>query len=283
MLFVQSSLTRQGFHVGAFRALKRTAKVTSSLRDGLRTSFDFCKMSNEEAAASLSRSQMTDTEVSIKTIGDPDAEQQQQGRGLLVVVSSPSGGGKGTLVRAVLQSVANLQPSVSWTTRRPRRGEVENRDYHFVTIAEFIQMRERGEFLEWAEVHGNLYGTALTEVERRRGEGVDIILEIDVQGAQAVRTIVGREVVSVFILPPSFEVLRKRLAGRSSETPVDQALRLRNARAEVERYKEFDYIIENDDATRASVQLAGIIYAERARRARQTLLVERVLATFPVD
>ena|ERR1043165_121360 len=201
------------------------------------------------------------------------------GRGMLVVVSSPSGGGKGTLIRRVLKTVPNLGYSVSFTTRAPREGEVDGRDYFFVSVEKFREMIERGAFLEWAVVHGNHYGTSHAQVERELREGHDIILEIDVQGAESVRKLVA-DAVGVFILPPSFEVLRARLEARGSERPNDLALRLRNSRGEVEHYREFQYIIINDDAEIAASQLAAVIYAERARRERQEEAAERVLATF---
>jgi guanylate kinase len=200
-------------------------------------------------------------------------------RGMLVVVSSPSGGGKGTLIRRVLKSVPKLGYSVSFTTRPPRAGEVHGQHYFFVSPEEFDRMIEAGDFLEWAYVHGNRYGTSLVQVERELGEGRDIILEIDVQGAANVRHL-GTDAVSVFILPPSFEVLRDRLVARGSEKPADLALRLLNSRGEVERYREFEYVVINDDAERAAAQLAAIIYAERARRTRQEKAAQEVLATF---
>jgi guanylate kinase len=206
----------------------------------------------------------------------PDAPE----RGILFVISSPSGGGKGTLIRRILTHMPRLGYSVSWTTRAPRQGEVNGRDYHFVTREDFTAARERGEFLEWALVHGNFYGTSLKVVERELSVGRDIVLEIDVQGAASVRRF-GIEAVSVFILPPSFEILRRRLTGRQSENSDSLALRLQNSRGEVEHYREFDYVVLNDDVDRAATQLASIVYAERARRVRQVRLAERVLATFP--
>lgn len=200
-------------------------------------------------------------------------------RGRLVVISSPSGGGKGTLIRRVLNEVPNLGYSVSYTTRQARLGEVNGRDYFFVTPEIFKRMVAAGEFLEWANVHEHLYGTAHAQVERELAEGRDIILEIDVQGAESVRSLVS-DSISVFILPPSFEVLSARLTARGSERPQDLALRLRNARREVLHYREFEYVLINDEADRAARQLAAIIYAERARRERQEHLARRVLATF---
>lgn len=201
------------------------------------------------------------------------------GRGMLVVVSSPSGGGKGTLIRRALKTVPNLGYSISFTTRPPREGEVDGRDYFFVSVERFNSMIEAGGFLEWAVVHGNLYGTSHAQVERERLAGHDIILEIDVQGAASVRRLAA-DAISVFILPPSFEILRDRLVARGSERPNDLALRLRNSRSEVEHYREFQYVVINDDAERAAGLLASIIYAERARRERQEDTARRVLATF---
>ncbi len=201
-------------------------------------------------------------------------------RGILFVISSPSGGGKGTLIKRIISCVPRLGYSVSWTTRRARRGEIDGRDYHFVSPEEFLAARERGEFLESAVVHGNYYGTSRSVVERELDLGGDIILEIDVQGAASVRR-TGIEAVSIFILPPSYEILRQRLANRQSEQADALALRLQNSRGEVEHYRNFDYLLLNDEVERAATQLAGIVYAERARRVRQQPLAERVLATFP--
>ena len=200
-------------------------------------------------------------------------------RGILLVISSPSGGGKGTLIRRLLDTVQGVSYSVSWTTREARAGEIDGVSYHFVTPDEFIRMRDAGGFLEWAVVHGHLYGTARSVVEQELREGHDIILEIDVQGAANVRATL-ESVVSVFILPPSFEILRARLTARMTERPEELELRLRNARAEVEQYRHFDYVIVNDEIERAASQLASIVYAERARRERQEWVARRVLATF---
>lgn len=203
-----------------------------------------------------------------------------QARGMLIIVASPSGGGKGTLIRRVLKTVPNLGYSVSFTTRLAREGEVEGRDYFFISEDKFREMIARGEFLEWAHVHAHLYGTGRAEVEKELRERRDIILEIDVQGAESVRDVVPGA-VGVFILPPSYEILRDRLEARGSEGARELSLRLRNARSEVARYKEFDYVIINDDAERAAAQLAAVVYAERARRQRQEQVAEQVLNSFP--
>jgi guanylate kinase len=207
------------------------------------------------------------------------ANQTDGYRGILFVISSPSGGGKGTLIRRLLDTVQGVSYSVSWTTREARPGEIDGVSYHFVTPDEFIRMRDAGGFLEWAVVHGHLYGTARGVVAQELSEGHDIVLEIDVQGAANVRAVMD-SVVSVFILPPSFEILRARLTARMTERPEELELRLRNARTEVEQYRHFDYVIVNDEIERAAQQLASIVYAERARRERQEWIARRVLATF---
>ena len=200
-------------------------------------------------------------------------------KGILFVISSTSGGGKGTLIRRLLDALPGISYSVSWTTRAPRPGEQDGVSYHFVTKEEFEQMRERGGFLEWAVVHGHLYGTARSVVEQELSEGHDIILEIDVQGAAAVRATMD-SVVSIFILPPSFEALRARLTARMTERPEELELRLRNARCEVEQYRNFDYLVLNDEVERAASQLAAIVLASRARLEQQEWVARRVLATF---
>jgi len=200
-------------------------------------------------------------------------------RGTLFVVSSPSGGGKGTIIRHVLAVVENLRYSVSYTTRAPRLGEVDGREYFFVNREIFAEMAAAGEFLEWACVHGNLYGTAKNQVMEETGAGADIILEVDVQGAASVRQLL-MDSVSIFILPPSFEVLRQRLIDRGTDSPEELELRLRNAPEELKQYSAFDYVIINDEVDRAVGQLAAIIYAERARCMRQESLVLEVIEKF---
>src|SRR5437764_2324981 len=160
------------------------------------------------------------------------------GRGMLIVVSSPSGGGKGTLIDRVLKTVPGVSYSVSFTTRAPRTGEENGREYFFVSTAEFEAMIAHGDFLEWANVYGHLYGTGHAQVERERAAGRDIILEIDVQGAASIRRLVA-DAVSVFILPPSFELLRQRLTARGTDSVADLKRRLDGAPAEVEQYKDF--------------------------------------------
>lgn len=200
-------------------------------------------------------------------------------RGTLFVLSSPSGGGKGTIIRQVLDVVRNLSYSVSYTTRAPRLGEVDGREYFFVNRDIFEEMVAAGEFLEWACVHGNLYGTAKNQILAETSTGADIILEVDVQGAASVRQLL-MDSVSIFILPPSLEVLRQRLLARGTDSPEELAVRLRNAPEELKQYSAFDYVIINDEIDRAAGQLASIIHAERARCMRQESLVLEVIKEF---
>ena len=206
-------------------------------------------------------------------------QTQTSPRGLLYVVSSPSGGGKGTLIRRVLDVVPNLSYSVSFTTRSPRSGEVNGREYFFVTPGQFEEMVAADEFLESATVHCKLYGTARKQVAKEIAEGHDIILEVDVQGAASVRKLMS-DSVSIFILPPSFEVLKSRLTARGTDSPEELDVRLRNAPVELRDYSAFQYVIINDDAELAANQLAAIVFAERARLSRQERKVRNVVEAF---
>jgi guanylate kinase len=210
------------------------------------------------------------------------ATETNEGRGILFVVSSPSGGGKGTLIQRVLKQVPNLSYSVSFTTRPPRNGELNGREYFFVTTEMFESMVARGDFLEWAHVHGKLYGTARQQVVREVSEGRDIILEVDVQGAASVRSLMA-DSVSIFILPPSFQVLKQRLQARGTDSPEELDLRLRNAPLELKDYSAFQYVILNDDLERAANQMTAIVHAERARLSRQEAKVKRVVEAFSFD
>jgi guanylate kinase len=200
-------------------------------------------------------------------------------RGTLFVVSSPSGGGKGTIIELVLDKVQNLSYSVSYTTRAPRSKEVDGREYFFVSRDTFEEMVAAGEFLEWACVHGNFYGTAKSQILEQTGAGADIILEVDVQGAAKVRELL-MDSVSIFILPPSFEVLKQRLIARGTDAPAELELRLRRAPDEMREYSSFDYVIINDEVEKAVCQLESIIYAERARCMRQESVVREVIKEF---
>jgi len=215
----------------------------------------------------------------VKELETSSTTSHAAARGTLFVVSSPSGGGKGTIIRHVLKVVENLRYSVSYTTRAPRLGEVDGREYFFVNREIFEEMVGAGEFLEWACVHGNLYGTAKNQVIEDTTAGADIILEVDVQGAASVRQLL-MDSVSIFILPPSYEVLRQRLIARGTDSPEELELRLRNAPEELKQYSAFDYVIINDEIEKAVGQLASIIYAERARCMRQEGLVLEVIEKF---
>ena len=208
--------------------------------------------------------------------------QHTEASGILFVVSSPSGGGKGTLIDRVLKEVPDLSYSVSFTTRAPRNGEMDGREYFFVTPEKFEQMVAANEFLEWAHVHSKRYGTSRQQVFREISEGRDIILEVDVQGASSVRQLID-DAVSIFILPPSFEVLKQRLLARGTDSPEELDLRLRNAPRELEHYSAFQYLIINDDADRAASKMRAIVHAERARLSRQQSRIKRVVEAFTAE
>ncbi|MEP6568680.1 MAG: guanylate kinase [Acidobacteriota bacterium] len=210
------------------------------------------------------------------------ATETNEGRGILFVVSSPSGGGKGTLIQRVLQQVPNLSYSVSFTTRAPRNGEQNGREYFFVDTEMFESMVAAGDFLEWAHVHSKLYGTSQQQVVREISEGRDIILEVDVQGAASVRALMA-DSVSIFILPPSFEVLKQRLQARGTDSAAELDLRLRNAPMELKDYSAFQYVILNDDLDCAVNQMTAIVHAERARLSRQETKVRRVVEAFTAE
>lgn len=200
-------------------------------------------------------------------------------KGTLIIISSPSGGGKGTLIREVLEIAPHVGYSVSLTTREPRFGEENGKHYHFVSVDEFEAYKEKGGFLEFAEVHGNYYGTSLEQIERMTESGMDVILEIDVQGAATVLDKMP-EAVSIFILPPSFEVLRARLTARATEGMEDLELRLKNSLAEVMHFSRFGYLVVNDEIAAASRKLVAIILAERQRPHRQGELIQGILDSF---
>ena len=195
---------------------------------------------------------------------------------LPLIVSSPSGAGKTTLTTALLKQLPELRFSVSHTTRRPRQNEQDGREYHFVDRAHFIQLIEQGAFLEWAEVHGNLYGTGRAELERNhRARG--IIFDIDHQGARQIKSS-EPDAVAVFILPPSMAVLEQRLRGRASEDEETVQRRFGVALREIEHYGLFDYVLVNEDLEEATKQLVSIFRAEECRRHRAARHAERLLA-----
>jgi guanylate kinase len=203
-------------------------------------------------------------------------------KGNLIVISSPSGGGKGTLIKEILKSLPDIAYSVSFTTRKMRQGEENGRDYFFVSREEFESLIVKDEFLEYAEVHGNFYGTSKTQVIKELESGRDIILEIDVQGAENIMQKFP-SAVSIFILPPSFEVLRQRLIARGTETEEALVLRLKNAFNEVRKFSAFQYIVVNDEISRATKDLETIILSERLRSIRQNEVIQGILDSFDIS
>jgi len=200
-------------------------------------------------------------------------------RGLLFIVSAPSGTGKTTLVERLVQVLPNLRMSRSYTSRVARNGERDGVDYNFIRREEFEQRIARDEFLEWADVFGNYYGTCAVDVDRSLSEGQDVVLVIDVQGARQVK---ARKVdhTSIFVLPPSFDVLEKRLRGRSKDTEEQMQRRLATARAEAASYVDYDYVVVNDTLEPTVVHLREIIAAERSRTHRMTPVAEAIIKTF---
>jgi len=201
-------------------------------------------------------------------------------QGNLIIISSPSGGGKGTLITAVREVLPDLGYSCSHTTRPQRPGEEEGREYFFISREEFERRIAAGDFLEYAKVHGHLYGTSLAESRKVFNTGKDLIVEVDVQGALQIMERVQENRVSIFILPPSFEVLRARLKGRGTEEPTEIRTRLKNAFDEVMQFRNFDYVIINQDLAKASQQLAAIIVAERQTIVRQANDVQVMIDNF---
>lgn len=199
--------------------------------------------------------------------------------GNLIILSAPSGAGKTTLVKEIRQRFQGVGASVSYTSRPARPGEVNGRDYHFVTPEKFRAMVENGDFLEWAEVHSNLYGTSHQVVRQLLAEGLDVILTIDVQGAAQARQIFPWA-LSVFLLPPSLAVLIERLYNRGSAQPDDLRLRLANARRELLQYKEYDFLIVNQELESAIREFEAILIAARCRQVNRTEAVERLLQEF---
>lgn len=195
---------------------------------------------------------------------------------LPLIISSPSGAGKTTLTGRLRQAIPDLRFSVSHTTRAPRANEVNGREYHFTSREEFIRLVEAGEFLEWAEVHGNLYGTSRSELAAAKNQR-GIIFDIDHQGARQIRS-AEPSAVSIFILPPSMDLLLQRLRGRASEDEQTVQLRFAAARKEIAHYGMFDYVLVNDNLEEATTQLIAIFRAEECRRQRAAALAERLLA-----
>ena len=200
-------------------------------------------------------------------------------RGLLFIVSAPSGTGKTTVVEQLVQVVPSLGLSRSYTSRVKRDGETDGVDYNFITRARFEEMVAEGAFLEWADVFGNLYGTCAADAERELAAGCDLVLVIDVQGARQVRR-VCTDTIGVFVLPPSFEVLERRLRGRSKDSEEAMRRRLATAREEIAAVDEYDYVVVNDELEACVDHLRAIVLAERARREAMSPVVDRISRSF---
>ena len=200
-------------------------------------------------------------------------------RGNLLVISAPSGSGKTTLVHRLVKEVGPVAFSISYTTRAMRASEKDGVDYHFVTEDAFRKKIENEDFLEWAEVHDKLYGTSRGETEAVLDRGIDLVLDVDVQGADQVKRAMPGAVL-IFILPPSFQVLEQRLRDRRQNKPEDIEKRLAVARREVSQYRNYDYAVVNDEIERCAELLRAIVFAERARRERMDPIVKGILETF---
>lgn len=200
-------------------------------------------------------------------------------KGLIFVVSAPSGAGKTSLCKRVVELLPNLRHSISYTTRPPRGNERNGIDYHFVSDDEFQKMVDKDMFVEWAVVHGNRYGTALKSLRKYEEEGIDIILDIDVQGAGQIRERLEQGVY-IFILPPSPEELRNRLVNRGTDGENAVRERLENAKVEIDRIGDYDYLIINDNFDEAAVRLKSVIIAERCKREAILPEIKEVWGTF---
>lgn len=204
-----------------------------------------------------------------------DHGTDKKGAGLIFVISAPSGAGKTTVVSRLIKEVPGLRFSVSYTTRSRRTNEQEGRDYHFVSASSFEKMVKQNEFLEWAEVLGNRYGTARIDVGVLESEGVDLVLDIDTQGAKKVKEKLDRAVF-IFLLPPAPRVLKERLVKRGQDSPETIRYRVANAMKEVAEAPAYDYVIVNEQVEEAVSQMKAIIVAERCRKLKTSILREKL-------
>lgn len=200
-------------------------------------------------------------------------------KGTLFVITAPSGAGKTTLIRKLMRSITDLEFSISYTTRKKRKGEKDRVDYRFVSVDTFKKMSDRKGFLEWAIVFGDYYGTPRKETERMLQKGKDVLLDIDVQGAAQIREKKPRA-VSIFIVPPDYKTLKKRLLKRKSETKEGLAKRLKIAQKDIKQYRHFDYLVINDHLEDAAKFLKGIILAEQSRLNRKIRTIQDIVQTF---
>ncbi|MBP2560712.1 guanylate kinase [Neorhizobium galegae] len=201
--------------------------------------------------------------------GKPSSAVKIARRGLMLVLSSPSGAGKSTIARNLLDADRSLEISISVTTRAKRPSEIADKHYHFITVPQFEKMRDAGDLLEWAEVHGNFYGTPREPVEQAMSEGRDMLFDIDWQGARQLQEKMAADVVSIFVLPPTMTELQSRLHRRAEDSEEVIRTRLLNSRAEIEHWREYDYVIVNDDLDEAFGHVSCIVNAERIRRDRR--------------
>ncbi len=230
-------------------------------------------------------SNLTADQAQIETTADLGCSRHPSGSGCdsvmtsVFIISAPSGSGKSTLVGRLLRNVPGLTFSVSYTTRAPRGNEKEGEDYHFISREEFEKRIALGEFLEYADVFGNYYGTHRSALERAQAEGKDLVLDIDVQGARQLKCKIP-EAVTIFILAPSREILEKRLRTRSEDSDAVIERRLRDAANEIRNYTAYDYVVINNELTQSDETLAAIVRAERVRRSRMEARVRPILETF---
>ena len=193
-------------------------------------------------------------------------------RGVILVISSPSGAGKTTICKNIIEKVSNVSLSISVTTRKKRKGEVEGKDYFFKTDEEFLPMMNNNEFIESAMVFGNFYGTLKAEVLQKIEEGIDVLVDIDWQGTRQIEKHMPEDIVKIFILPPSIQELENRLGNRASENKEDFNKRMSEARKEISHYNEYDFVIINEEIDIAVNSVAAILYSERLRKFRQTIM-----------
>ena len=197
-------------------------------------------------------------------------------KGIAFIISAPSGAGKTSICRAIRSLVPGLAYSVSYTTRKKRRGEADGVDYFYISEEIFKRMIEQGQFVEWAQVHGHYYGTSKEFVNDKTGTGLDCLLDIDISGAKMLKKVYA-EGIFIFVIPPSLQELKARLSKRQTEKPEEIQLRLENAISELRAFEEYQYIIINDDFTKAVEELKGIIQAERCRLQRRRSFVREIL------